>query len=181
MSVDISIKQKGFFKKELPLNVILGHHLKYGVLDGLRLEVGVLDENDFIVYNPQHIGRGISVCIDRSKTKNVSLRLLSPTSNEELHDFYECVERIANYWKCTLEVDGTVMSVAAFKDGFANMCDFNSRTLKNMATEIIDEDTGNLTLFSVFWPLVIGKNEAVDFIGDNSVDVFGNWLHEKNQ
>lgn len=30
MSIDVSIKQKGFFKKTLPLKVILNNHLKYG-------------------------------------------------------------------------------------------------------------------------------------------------------
>lgn len=37
MSVEITIKQKGFFKKSLPLEVILGNNLKYGAYDGLRL------------------------------------------------------------------------------------------------------------------------------------------------
>ena len=44
MSIDITIRQKGFFKKDLPLEIILGNNLSYGAYDdGWRLEIGVMD------------------------------------------------------------------------------------------------------------------------------------------
>lgn len=46
MSIDVTIRQKGFFKKELPLKVILGNNLSCGTFDGLRLETDVIKGNE---------------------------------------------------------------------------------------------------------------------------------------
>ena len=80
MSIEVTIRQTGLFKKTLPLSVILGDELQYGRLVGERLEPGVLAPDWFIAYNPQHIGRGFSVDWLKSEKKQVYLRLPMPST-----------------------------------------------------------------------------------------------------
>lgn len=178
MSMDVTVRQKGFFKKDLPLEVILGNRLSYGTSDGLRLEPGVIKGNEFIAYNSAHIGRGFSVIYDKANPNEIVLRLLHPTSNEELHDFYQCVGRIVNHWKCELEVDGETAAPPDFQRGLSQMREFNAQVLRKMAEEIGSGASGNLTLFSAFWPLVIGKPEAALF-KEEGVGAFRDWMHKK--
>ena len=37
MSIDVCIKQKGLFKKTIPLDVIVGDELAFGINDGMRM------------------------------------------------------------------------------------------------------------------------------------------------
>ena len=169
MSIDVMIRQKGLFKQALPLRVILGNNLR----------ISVLKSDEIIVYNSNHIGRGFSVTYhQQQKQKETALRLLTPTSVQELHDFYQCVGRIVNCWKCTLEVDGEVMDPAVFQRGLQEMCRFNENALHHITAEIIREEDKNLTLFSALWPLAIGQIEARLF-EEGGVEAFGTWMHKK--
>ncbi len=178
MSIDISIKQKGLFKKTMPLEVILGQELRYGCYeDVLRLEQDKLGENEFIAYHPKHIARGFSVAWTPHEMNQITLRALTPSTPEELRDFYDAIKRMTDYWKCTLEVDGNRMSPNEFQNGFANMLDFDRRALNQSAQSIISGEKSELTLFSAFWPLVMGKPEAERFAKDPNA--YAAWLHDK--
>ncbi len=178
MSVDIVVKQNGLFKKTLPLEVILGGELKFGVMEiGCRLKPDVLGAGEFIVYQPECIGRGISVEWRQGEKKNVILRMLSPTSNEEIDALYRIVERIAKYWNCDIEMDGSKIGAQQFFKTREGIKQFNIDVLKNMSQKIIDEDSGAMTLFSTMWPLALGKAEAERFLKEP--ETYGKWLHEK--
>lgn len=179
MSIDISIKQEGVFKKHITSKTILGKDLSAGVFNGLRLDQDAFNESDFIAYNHRHIGRGFGVCIDQTGKKEVTLRVLTPTSDEELKDFYECVGRIMSFWRATLEVDGTAMPLSTFQDGYANMCDFNFRALKDMSNRILNGEHIKNDLFCAFWPLSMGEAEAKKFAESDTMKTFNDWLHEK--
>lgn len=178
MSIDITIHQKGLFKKEMPLEVILGKELHYGDYeDMLRLEVGKLGETEFLAYHPKHIGRGFSVIWNPQEKETITLRLLTPSTPEELRDFYDSIKRITDYWKCSMEMDGNAIRPDEFQKGFADILDFDRRTLKDMSQRIVSGESSELTLFSAFWPLVMGEPEARQFLEDpNAYTV---WLHEK--
>ncbi len=178
MSIDISIKQKGLFKKTMPLAVILGKELRYGCYeDALRLETGKLGEKEFIAYHPAHIARGFSVVWNPQEKEQITLRALTPSTPEELKDFYDAVKRMTDYWKCTLEVDGNPMKPDDFQKGFADMLAFDRRVLKDIAQRTISGENGDQTLFSAFWPLVMGKPEAERSLQDPSA--YTVCLHEK--
>ncbi len=178
MSIDISIKQKGLLKKTMPLEVILGQELRYGCYeDVLRLEQDKLGENEFIAYHPKHIARGFSVAWTPHEMNQITLRALTPSTTEELRDFYDAVKRMTDYWKCTLEVDGNRISPYEFQNGFANMLDFDRRALKHFAKSVVSGEIGEQTLFSAFWPLVMGKPEAERFVNDPNA--YAAWLHDK--
>lgn len=177
MSIEITVKQKLFGSKTMPLDVILGENLSCGYWENDQLTEGKLGETEFIAYDPSFIGRGFSVIWNSQEKKSISLRLPQPTTTAELRSFYDCVARMANYWGGALIVDGNRMKPDAFLAGFADMVSFNDKILAHIAQQILDGNNDNLTLYSAKWPLTIGKEEAELFAKDP--EQFAQWLHQK--
>ena len=184
MSIDIVIRQKGLFKKTLPLSVILGDNLACGVYEaGYRLDPGEWESEDgeIVVYDPHHKGRGFSVIWTPTQKKGVTLRALHPTCAEELKAFYATVARITDYWSCSLEVDGNPMTPAEFQGGLSNMLEANDRYLDLFIKESMDKEPHeSMTLFSAFWPLEFGAKEAAEVkdAPEGAPARFARWLHE---
>lgn len=177
MSIEITIKQKGLFKKELPFHVIVGSELKYGNFDGLRLDEDKVGEDGFIMYHPRHIARGIGVDFKKGEKNQVYMRLPSPTCAEEVDALYDAVERIIDYWgKCSVEQDGTILTMTELNAGRDAMKKFNLDTLKSFNSE---EKPYPLTLFCALWPLVVGEKEKSYFGKAESLVEFRDWMHEK--
>ena len=184
MSIDIVIRQKGLFKKTLPLSVILGDSLACGVYEaGFRLNPGEWrsEDGEILVYDPHHKGRGFSVIWTPTQKKGVTLRALHPTSTYELKAFYATVARITDYWSCSLEVDGNPMTPAEFQAGFSDMLEANDRYLDLFIRESMDKEPyESMTLFSAFWPLEFGAKEAAEVkdAPEGAPARFARWLHE---
>lgn len=184
MSIDIVIRQKGLFKKTLPLSVILGDGLSCGVYEaGYRLDPGEWksEDGEIVVYDPHHKGRGFSVIWTPTQKKGVTLRALHPTCAEELKAFYATVARITDYWSCSLEVDGNPMTPAEFQGGLSNMLEANNRYLDLFIEKSIDkEQYDSMTLFSAMWPLEFGAKEAAEVrdAPEGAPVRFARWLHE---
>ena len=184
MSIDIVIRQKGLFKKTLPLSVILGDNLACGVYEaGYRLDPGEWksEDGEIVVYDPHHKGRGFSVIWTPTQKKGVTLRALHPTCAEELKAFYATVARITDYWSCSLEVDGNPMTPAEFQAGFSDMLEANDRYLDLFIKESMDKEPyESMTLFSAFWPLEFGAKEAAEVKNapEGAPARFARWLHE---
>ena len=184
MSIDIVIRQKGLFKKTLPLSVILGDNLACGVYEaGYRLDPGEWksEDGEIVVYDPHHKGRGFSVIWTPTQKKGVTLRALHPTSTYELKAFYATVARITDYWSCSLEVDGNPMTPAEFQAGLSNMLEANDRYLDLFIKESMDKEPyESMTLFSAFWPLEFGSKEAAEVkdAPEGAPARFARWLHE---
>lgn len=181
MSIDVVIRQKGLLKKRLPLNVILGKELACGVYDNaLRLDEKPENPDragEILVYRPERYARGVSVVWTAQEKRQVSLRALTPSTVQELRDFYGMVARISGFWSCSLEVDGNPMSPAEFQAGFDDMLDFNRRMTEHMARQILKDENKELTFFSVRWPLTAGRDEALRFL--ENPDSFGEWLNDR--
>lgn len=177
MGLDIHIKQTGLIKKKLPMKVVLGDKLSFGKYDRNRLEVGERTPTEYIVFDPEHIARGFSVDFPENETDYVDLRMLFPTTDEEIAQFMECVKRICSYWKCSLECDGEATTVKAFTARFDELCKFNLSVLRSMSQRVLEEDS-KLTLFSAMWPLSCGEEEANRFKDAEDVCDFRDWLHE---
>ena len=184
MSIDIVIRQKGLFKKTLPLSVILGDGLSCGVYEaGYRLDPGEWksEDGEIVVYDPHHKGRGFSVIWTPTQKKGVTLRALHPTCAYELKAFYAAVARITDYWNCSLEVDGNPMTPAEFQAGLPDMLEANNRYLDLFIEKSIDkEQYDSMTLFSAFWPLEFGAKEAAEVKNapEGAPARFARWLHE---
>lgn len=177
MSIDIVIKQKGIIKKKLPLSVIIGKQLHYGEFDGMRLNPGKLGDREFIAYNPEHIGRGLSIIWNPKERNSIVLRSLTPTNPQEIEDFFNVIKRITDYWKCNIEVDGNVERSKEFLARLQDMQDFNVQVLKGIFQRIISEEGSSVLLECTMWPLAVGKEEAQLFI--DKPETFFKWMHEK--
>lgn len=184
MSIDVIIRQKGLFKKTLPLSVILGDGLSCGVYEaGYRLDPGEWksEDGEIVVYDPHHKGRGFSMIWTPTQKKGVTLRALHPTCAYELKAFYAAVARITDYWSCSLEVDGNPMTPAEFQGGLSNMLEANNRYLDLFIEKSIDkEQYDSMTLFSAMWPLEFGAKEAAEVrdAPEGAPVRFARWLHE---
>lgn len=177
MAIDVTITQRMFGSKPMPLEVILGSELHYGRLERDHLVVGERDENEIIVYHPGCIGRGFSVVWNPGEKKKLELRLPMPAPEKEIRQFYAAVARMAEYWKGKLSVDGEVTMLSAFMQGLENMIQFNERLVRKFAQDVIDGKHEKLVLWSAMWPMVVGRDEAQRFL--EATSSFSEWLHEK--
>lgn len=98
MSVDVCLKQKGFFKKAISLSDITNGQFAYGTSESWILVPDKIS-NDMILYDPKHIARGISLVWDEKDSACLRLSLLLPTAREEVDMFYDIIARIAKLWK----------------------------------------------------------------------------------
>ncbi|MBR6784197.1 MAG: DUF4299 family protein [Clostridia bacterium] len=176
MSLDISIKQKFPYFKALPFELIVGDELRYGSYEMMSLKIGAVGEGEFLLLHPKHIGRGFSVIWNENEKRRIDIRLPSPSTRFEIADVYRCVERIASYWSCDIEVNGEKVSLEDFRAGYKGMVEFEERTLDYMCGKLIDGSNDSFTLFSARWPLTISKSEAEQFSG-NPVK-YAEWLHK---
>ena len=178
MSIDITLRQTAAKKKALPLEIILGEELVYGAFDGLRTNPGQLGERDFIAWHPEHIGRGFSVEWKEGEKRRVDLRLPLPSSNEEIRDFYGCVERIAAFWNCGVEEDGEKAELSVFLSGLEAVQETNDRMIVEMAEQVfMGEKDGSMIMPAAIWQLAVGKEEAREFL--RAPEKFAPWLHDR--
>ncbi|MBO5040118.1 MAG: DUF4299 family protein [Clostridia bacterium] len=178
MAIDVIIKQKLFGNKSMPLRVILGDDLQYGIYEGERLETGKLGGGEFIAYNPYCVGRGFSVSWKPDETKEIALRLPIPSTKYEIKDFYSAVERMVNHWGGSLTVDGSKVSLSDFLSDLERRVEVNNDILNQISSGVINGEHGDLVLYSAMWPLTMGMEEARRFLGDP--EYYAWWLH-KNQ
>ena len=183
MSIDIVIRQKGFFKKTLPLSVILGDRLAYGVYDShFRLEEGGAEGGELAVYDPAHKARGFTVTWTPRERKKLTLRALNPTTPHELEAYYAAVERIMTCWNATLEVDGfKKVSLSTFLDGKEAMIEHNDRYLEMLSDKVLSGQRGPITLCCALWPLHFGVEEAraAKEHPAGAAAYLAEWLHER--
>ena len=99
MSVDIKIVNRGIFKKKLSMHDFLETGLQVGVMDSAwrmqPLETEAAD--DFILYDPACIARGIQVVW--KQPYEVELYLLLPTCHQEIEAFYALIQHLCNAGK----------------------------------------------------------------------------------
>ncbi|MBP1560002.1 MAG: DUF4299 family protein [Oscillospiraceae bacterium] len=175
MSIDIEITQKGLFKKALAHRTIIAD-LGYGVYENNRLDEGKIGE-EFIVYDKNHIGRGISVVCGRNEKNRVVLRLLNPTCNEEIDALYDMIERICSVWtNCVVKQDDEEIKLSDFAEWRSKMKEFNGKSLDSFLEKM--ETMESLTLFSAMWQLDMGQEERKEILAsDEPVKAYGEWLH----
>ena len=178
MSIIAEIRQSLPGKKTVPLELILGGKWINGNWQDVRLKKIALGDSDIVVYDPEHIGRGIYVTWNPNETKEISLQQPMPTCIEELSVFFEMIRRITEYWHGSLLVDGNRIKIKTFFDTISDMPRFLRLVVqKQLIDPILKDGSKTIVLPSAKWDLVIGRKEAEAF--ESNPDSFGKWLHEK--
>lgn len=93
-----------------------------------------------------------------------------------MRSFFNCLRRITSYWKCSVTIDGIEEDIDDYLSQEDDLLAFNHRIIKEVSEKIANGETDSLTLMSTMWPLVIGKDEAEQFI--LNPHLFSSWMHE---
>lgn len=105
MTVDIAIKQKGLFKNKITLDMIkslVGDQMVLGERDSnsayvfYELKSEDIDNVNIVVQNPNHYGRGFIIY---TKGKELCASLNVPTTNQDVNDFFDFVQKACTHFK----------------------------------------------------------------------------------
>ena len=143
MSIDVCIKQKGLFKKTIPLDVIVDDELAFGINDGMRM-VGDDQEGNMIFYNPNSIGRGFHISWDEEEKNELNLRLLNPTTTDEMRSFFNCLRRITEDDICYCAMYLSNMTLLDLD--FFSECDIIDQETESITLEAVQEINNRLGL-----------------------------------
>lgn len=176
MSIDVTIRQKGIFQKRLPLEVILGETLQYGSFgDGLSLAPGRLGKDVLIAYDPAQPARGITVGWHPGALRQVTLRLLNPTTDREIRQFFDMTGRIAQFWHSEVQIESERQRLPLNETIIDGYIRSNRSFLSVMLQQTAGAENGPLCLNCALFPLHIGPKTAKMLLGQGH-DGFANYL-----
>lgn len=169
MSVVVTIDQQG---NKITLPQLLMNKFRYGRFNNnFILEDGERNEDEVILYHPQHIARGIDVFF---KDNEIELSILIPTTNEEIDDFYELV-----FYLCQLCQTKTFIQDDV--ERYAGEIEINKQNIKkfnyNVLDKLLHEDDVNM-LMCAMWPMYFQSSEVLYWLKDKTLSVFSKELHE---
>lgn len=175
MSVDITIYQKGLFKKKLKLKDILMDMFAYGRYDqNYVLIPDERNDNELTIYHPDHIARGITVIWNENETSQIGLHMLLPTTSEEIDDLYLLIEHLCHLWKTTTFVqDGEEKSVSEINELKSMIKDFSYASLQTFLNE---HENGNF--FCTMWPYYFRSLDVQHWLADKTLTNFARDLHQ---
>lgn len=185
MGIRLIIKRKGLFKrsrKPIPFDIILGEKLQYGTYGRGRLENEHSDDRLTAVL-PHAWGRGIWVWL-KEDNKELTIALPTPCHEAEVDELFEMVLRIAQYWKCSIFVEGNKgrYSLTEIPNDIKVAHAYNKSTIQRIAKAIMDEpysENGEPNIFSCIGGLhqvAFGPKEAEKFL--ENPDNYSEWLHK---
>ena len=176
MSVNITIKQTGLFKKTLhPETVIKNCGLSYGINDeNFRLCENEIGEYTLLFNRENGLARGIEFSLDNNE---INLRLSLPTGEKEISLFYELTKNLCRMLKTKKFCrEGETV-------GFDSIEQFIQDDIKGSeyGLEMIKNDLNNgkykyMQIFGLINPISLGVNE-MQKIG-NDVSRFEKYLDE---
>lgn len=181
MAFTLRIKKTGLFgNKTISLQEIVQNcGFKYGVYNDFY----VLDEDQdrngsCILYNPQHIGRGISISNYGSE---VEIRHNIPTTASEIADFVKLLAEIKRqYGKCEIrdKDSGKVLPFEAFADEIpAHLIELSSKEIIEGAKQ--GKEYGSWILTLAKWPFFADDEMIEEMSQPGKAQRFAEILHEK--
>lgn len=177
LKLEVVLRQKSVFPKPMPFQTLLGEELSYGTFDGLHLTLGKISPKGFVAYHPEHIARGIRITWEEEETGLIKLFLPIPTCSEEIQDFHEMTLRAMRYWTCSIELNGALMTSNEYKEMLEEMEVLNLRALHEVMKEVLNEETGSLSLSCAYHRLDVGAKEAEEFWSGTTTNAFRDWMH----
>ena len=182
MAFSIKIKRKGLFGcNEINLDEILKNcGFKYGLYnDFFVLDEGKRQGNSCILYNPQHIGRGIYYDGNGGSTVEISINM--PTTQEDIEDFLALASEICRQLKKAEIHDFdnnkkyTLEELFAEKDGLIQLnCDELKRRIENS-----DFEERSWIMTAARWPIWFDKKMCEELHEAKDLYVLSALFHEK--
>lgn len=173
MSVNVTIKKKGLFKKDLKIEDVILDEMRYGIMDeSYRLEEGKVGKYT-VVFHSKHIGRGYEISFEKGE---VNLNMPLPTSYEDIHFFYEYIKILCDKWNTKEFIREEEKATFDEIDSFIKMdIKASEGALRQIEENINAGKYENMYIFGAINPIAIGKKELAKIDGD--VKKFGELMH----
>lgn len=164
MAVEVTIKSKGLFKKNLKFIDVIDSDMRYGVMDeAFRLEEGTIGENT-VVFKDKNICRGYEIAINKGE---VNLRMPLPTSTSDINFFYEYIKRICTKMNTKIFTrDEEVLSLDDIENCIRLDIEASEAALKKIEENINNGTYENMYIFGAINPVALGKKEMESIKGD---------------
>lgn len=177
MAIDVTITQKGLFKKPLTEEVLSPTGLRVGHWN----QAGVLDEgpeqNWRVLCDPIQPGRGCYVQGVPGEKEKVYLRQTLPCTARDLELFYDRVAAICRFWKTDrFTQDGEEHRLGDIPQMKSFQNEMGVGLLRNMAEQWKKDGAGVLT--GAVYPIYM-EAEALDQLKDGDLNFFQQYLAEK--
>ncbi len=157
MAVDVTIKSKGLFKKQLTYQDIIDKNIRYGIMDeAFRLEEGTIGEN-LVIFNKEHICRGYEITLKKGE---INIRMPLPTSSSDINFFYEYIKKLCLKMNTkTFIRDEETVSFDDIDNCINLDIEASVGALRRMEEDIENGKYENMYIFGAVNPVAIGKKE----------------------
>ena len=175
MAVNIEIKLNG---NKPEINEIAAlKDLHYDISDNnYTLEEGQMGQYT-ILFDPKYIGRGIEVSIENNV---MLLRMSLPTTEREIHLFYDLATAICNYIHVNEFVrDEEIVFLKHSRDFIESDKRASIGALQDMETKVRNKESEQFYIFGALNPISLGEKEFDEING--SYDNFEQLLNQKQQ
>lgn len=180
MSVEVVIKNKQFIKKPLTIQDITMGKYAAGTIDQYMRNTREVKDGELVVYNPDKIGRGVSVMGWNSDIKNeIAIVANSFSTKYDYEMFYDIVGNIMRVWKTkNFEEEGIKYSEADLE----KLCQEQKTNAMKMMADINNlvnrADGEELTFFSAMLPIDLKLDVIQKFGEENDEEGYADYLHE---
>lgn len=180
MSVEVVIKNKQLIKKPLTIKDITMGKYAAGTIDQYMRNTREVKAGELVVYNPDKIGRGVSVMGWSSAVKDkIAIVANSFSTKYDYEMFYDIIGNIMRVWKTkNFEEEGIKHS----SDDLEKLCQEQKNTAMSMMADIDSlvnrEDGENLTFFSAMLPLDIKLDLMKKFGEAKDEEGYADYLHD---
>lgn len=166
MAVEVTIKSKGLFKKNLTFKDILESNMRFGIMDeAFRLEEGKVGENT-VIFKDKNICRGYEVSLKKTE---VNLRMPLPTSTADINFFYEYIKKLCTKMNTkTFTRDDEVLTLDDIENCIKLDIEASEAALKNIEENIENGTYQNMYIFGAVNPVALGKKEMENIKGDTT-------------
>lgn len=158
MAVEVKIKSKGFFKKNLEFKDIIVDYMRYGIMDeSYRLEEGKIGKYT-VVFNKNKICRGHEISIGKGE---VYLRLPLPTCEEDINFFYNHIKYICKKMNTnSLMIEEEKVSINDLDKYIKNDLETSKMALEKIKENIESNKYETMYIFGAINPIAIGQKET---------------------
>lgn len=178
MAVDIVIKQGKRHKGEINISDIVRDDLAFGIHNSYYIlkEVEEEQEGYHIIYNPENIGRGISLYNEIPLKEDITLSVSMPSAKSDFELLQEIINRIdAKINISEIIVDEESYKLNELEEHINNLKEYNDHILKTFKVDEYDK----LAIPSALFPLILSK----EIMNNLAVDprLFDRFLDEKQR
>ncbi len=178
MPSQVVIRNRSGYRKPLDIYTLVQDDLAFGVHDSSwRLKEGELADGRVVIYNPEHIGRGIEVQWNDFLNRDVRLSLPLPCTIHDMDVLYRVTSRIMAYWDVeSFMQDGNIFNlevIDALKKSFIDYC---IRALRETRDALPGRETQ--VLICARNPLYLSVDQLVEFGEDQDMEGFSLLLHQ---